>query len=240
MKETRRKLEFFAPYDYDGMTSHFEQMALDGWLIVGVKGNLWKYKKIQPQKLKFAVTHFEKFTFNEAAPDNGQSEFLQMCESSGWQLAAHYQTMMVFMAEAENAVPIETDPMIQLKNIEKSVKPIFAIKNTLIIYNVFRNKLLNGMERIIDGSYKVNYTNLLISLVLFVLVNIDTMDYIMWHLKANNVLKEQGMFYSKKTNKPVYVLQAAIRFVLWAIVIAFFAFLIWFMGYIAFSGEVML
>ena len=49
MKDIRRKLEFFAPYDYDGMTSYFEKMAADGWLIVGVKGNLWKYKKIKPR-----------------------------------------------------------------------------------------------------------------------------------------------------------------------------------------------
>lgn len=240
MKNTKRKLEFFAPYDYDGMTSHFEEMAAEGWLIEKVRGNLWKYKKIQPQKLKFAVTHFENYTFNEAAPDNGQSEFVEMCQASGWQLTAYYQTMMVFATSDENAVPIETDPMVQLKNIDKSVKPMFAIKNTLIIYNLIRNRLLNGAKWISDGSYKINYINLLTFLVLFVLVNVDSLDYITWHIKATAVMKEQGVFYSQKTNKPVYVLQAVIRFAMWTMVIVFLAFLVLLMGYIAFSGEVML
>ena len=193
MKDIRLKLEFFAPYDYDGMTSHFEQMALDGWLIVGVKGNLWKYKKIEPQKLKFAVTHFEYFTVNEAAPDNGQNEFVQMCAEAGWQLTAHNKTLMVFVTDSEDTVPLETDPAVQLRNIFKSVKPMFVLKNLIILSNVVSNKVMNGWDKIIAGeAIKINYTYLIISLVMLVLINIDTLDYIKWHLKADAVMKEQG------------------------------------------------
>ena len=241
MKETRRKLEFFAPYDYDGMTSHFEQMALDGWLIQGVRGNLWKYKKIQPQKLKFAVTHFEKFTFNEAAPDNGQNEFLRMCEASGWQLAARYNSMMVFVTENENAVPIETDPMVQLKNIDKSVKPLFAIKNTLLFYNILRTRLFNGMGRVMDGEMPaVNYTSLLLSLAVILLVNIDTFDYLIWRNKATNIMREQGAFYSKKTIKAVYILRAVIYALAFTYLAVFLGLIVWIMFYQMFNGGLML
>ena len=46
MKNTKRQFKMFSFFDFDGITAHMEKMAADGWLIVGVKGNLWKYKKI--------------------------------------------------------------------------------------------------------------------------------------------------------------------------------------------------
>lgn len=239
MKGTKRKLEFFAPYDYDGMTDHFEQMAADGWLIVGVKGNLWKYKKIQPQKLKFAVTHFEYFTVNEAAPDNGQNEFLEMCTQSGWQLTAQYKNMMVFVADDENTVPLETDPVVQLKNINKSVKAMFEAKNVIILFNFIHRTVLR-MPDILQGKTQIDHTVLLLLMLLFVVVNIDTVDYIKWYKKANIVLNEQGIFYQHTTNKPIYILQAVVRYTVLAICIAFFALLLWLMCYIAFSGQFML
>ena len=238
MKETRRKLEFFAPYDYDGMTSHFEQMALDGWLIVGVKGNLWKYKKIQPQKLKFAVTHFEYFTVNEAAPDNGQTEFLEMCESSGWKLAAHNNSMMVFVTDIDNPVSVETDPVVQLKNIHKSVKPMFAGKNAIIFFNVIFNLFPRMLDWKEDGFLTFPY--LMWMVALFVLVNIDTVDYIRWYKKADAIINEQGIFYQQSTNKPIYILQAVITYTILAICFAFFALLLWLIYYIEFSGQFML
>ena len=239
MKETKRKLVFFAPYDYDGMTNHFEQMAADGWLIVGVKGNLWKYKKIQPQKLKFAVTHVEFFIVNEAAPDNGQNEFLEMCESSGWKLAAHYNSMMVFVTDIDNPVSVETDPVVQLKNIHKSAKPMFEIKNILILFNSV-HRIVPRLKDMLQGSYQISYMWLLIFLAIFMVVNIDTVDYIMWHKKAITVMREQGIFYQQSTNKPIYILQAVIRYIILAICFAFFALLLWLMCYIAFSGNFLL
>ncbi|MBQ6850105.1 MAG: DUF2812 domain-containing protein [Oscillospiraceae bacterium] len=239
MKETKRKLVFFAPYDYDGMTNHFEEMSEAGWLIESVKGNLWKYKKIQPQKLKFAVTHFENFTFNEAAPDNGQTEFLEMCESSGWKLAAHYNSMMVFVTDIDNPVSVETDPVVQLKNIHKSVKPMFEIKNILILFNsVYR--IVPRLKDMLQGSYQISYMWLLIFLAIFMVVNIDTVDYIRWYKKADAIINEQGIFYQQSTNKPIYILQAVIRYTILAICFAFFALLLWLMCYIAFSGNFLL
>lgn len=238
MKEIKRKLEFFAPYDYDGMTNHFEEMAQNGWLIESVKGNLWKYKKIQPQKLKFAVTHFENFTFNEAAPDNGQTEFLEMCESSGWKLAAHYNSMMVFVTDIDNSVPVETDPVVQLKNIHKSVKSMLAGKNVIIFFNVIFNLFPRMLDWKEDGFLTFPY--LMWMVALFVLVNIDTVDYIRWYKKADAIINEQGIFYQQSTNKPIYILQAVIRYTILAICFAFFALLLWLMCYIAFSGNFLL
>ena len=238
MKETKRKLVFFAPYDYDRMTNHFEEMSEAGWLIESVKGNLWKYKKIQPQKLKFAVTHFEYFTVNEAAPDNGQTEFLEMCESSGWKLTAHYNSMMVFVTDIDNPVPVETDPVVQLKNIHKSVKPMFAGKNAIIFFNVIFNLFPRMLDWKEDGFLTFPY--LMWMVALFVLVNIDTVDYIMWYKKATAVMREQGVFYRRSTNKPIYILQAVIRYTILAICFAFFALLLWLMCYIAFSGNFLL
>jgi len=233
MKETRRKLEFFAPYDYDGMASYFEKMAADGWLIVGVKGNLWKYKKIQPQKLKFAVTHFEYFTVNEAAPDNGQNEFVQMCAESGWQLTAHNKTLMVFVTDSEDTVPLETDPSVQLKNLHKTVMPVLLGKNIVIAVNFIMNFLPRAIDRI-KGDSSVMFTGFWWLLALFVVANVDTVDYMLWYKKANNTIKEQGEFFQQKTNKPIYVLQFVILYTVLTVCFAFIGWIVLMLCYFSF------
>lgn len=233
MKNTKRRLEFFAPYDYDGMINHFEQMALDGWLIVGVKGNLWKYKKIQPQKLKFAVTHFEKFTFNEAAPDNGQNEFVQMCAEAGWQLTAHNKTLMVFVTDSEDTVPLETDPAVQLKNLHKTVMPVLLGKNAAIAANFIMNYLPRAIDRIKDDS-SVMFTGFWWLLALFVVANVDTVDYMLWYKKANNTIMEQGEFFQQKTNKTIYVLQFVILYTVLTVCFAFIGWIVLMLWYFSF------
>lgn len=223
MKETKRKLVFFAPYDYDGMINHFEEMSEAGWLIESVKGNLWKYKKIQPQKLKFAVTHFEYFTVNEAAPDNGQNEFVEICAEAGWQLTAHNKTLMVFVTDSEDTVPLETDPAVQLKNLHKTVMPVLLGKNIVIAVNFIMNLLPRAIDRI-KGDSSVMFTGFWWLLALFVVVNVDTVDYMLWYKKANNTIKELGEFFQQKTKKPIYVLQFVI---LYTVLTVCFAFIGW-------------
>ena len=65
MLRTKRRMEFFAFYDDQGIARHLERMAQKGWLIERINNYFWTYRKIEPQRLRFAVTYFpEASDFN--------------------------------------------------------------------------------------------------------------------------------------------------------------------------------
>ena len=86
----------------------------------------------------------------------------------------------------------------------------------------------------------VNYTSLLLSLVVILLVNIDTFDYLIWRNKATNIMREQGVFYSKRTNKAVYIMRTVVYALAFAYLAVFLGLIVWIMFYEMFNGGLML
>ena len=54
MLKTKYEYNFYSFYDHTGMEQHFEKMAAQGWLIEKL-GYFWRYRRIEPQALLFAV-----------------------------------------------------------------------------------------------------------------------------------------------------------------------------------------
>ena len=55
MAEYKRRIELFSLYDHTNIEKHLEKMAAKGWMIDTIGSTLWRYKKTEPQKLKFSV-----------------------------------------------------------------------------------------------------------------------------------------------------------------------------------------
>ena len=122
MAKTKKKIEIFDFYDVEGMQRRLEAMAQQGWIIEHIDNDIWTYRKEQPQNIHFAVTHFDSYSNSESEPDRGQSEYLEMCVAAGWQLAAQYNSLFVFINSNENPVPLETDAVTQVENINETMK----------------------------------------------------------------------------------------------------------------------
>ncbi len=121
MKEIKRRLESFAPYDCTGIAEHLEQMAQEGWMLDMIGVYLWKYRRIEPRKLHFTVTYLPNIS--EFDPENTESllEMEEYCTKDGWKLAARNAKMQVFYHEGEAPRPIETDAMIELQTIHHAM-----------------------------------------------------------------------------------------------------------------------
>ena len=53
----RYEYPLYAFYDHTGMARHLEKMAQKGWMLDRIHTNgLWRYRRIEPQTLHFAVT----------------------------------------------------------------------------------------------------------------------------------------------------------------------------------------
>ena len=135
MRNTKRELNPYSFYDTEGLARHFERMAAEGWAPDRV-GLFIRYRRIKPQKLRFAITYY---------PDDGDADgedvFLEYCAQAGWQQSAGVgdltfwgdgaegeggglggRTRHVLCTADENAVDVETDPVLQVDAMHRALK----------------------------------------------------------------------------------------------------------------------
>ena len=121
----QKKLEIMPLYsffDRSGVVRHLEEMAAKGWLVETMNGFYWRYRRTEPQQLRFAVTYFPKASQFAPAPVEGLETFREFCAEAGWVLAADNAQVQVFYNEDSNATPIETDPHADFETIHRSMK----------------------------------------------------------------------------------------------------------------------
>lgn len=112
----------FTFYDRTGIQRILEEKAEKGWLLDKVSNFGWRFRRIEPKKIHFAVTYFPPASAYDSRPSERQQDLIDFCDHSGWKLIATAAQMQIFCNEQENPVPIETDPVIELENIHKSAK----------------------------------------------------------------------------------------------------------------------
>ena len=121
MSKTRRCLANFSFYDQRGIEKKLGQMAAQGWMIAQPGGLLWTYRKIRPQRLRFAVTYFPSASEFDPHPSQRQLMKEDFCAQDGWKLAARWEAMQIFYTDRADAVPIDTDPVTQVETIHRTM-----------------------------------------------------------------------------------------------------------------------
>ena len=123
MKNTKQEwMPLYSYLDRTSITAHLSDMAAQGWMLEKLGAWGWRYRRTEPQKLRFAVTFFPAASQFDAGPSERLETYRDYCAAAGWVLAADSAQVQVFCTEDENAVPIETDPAVELGSIRKSAK----------------------------------------------------------------------------------------------------------------------
>ena len=122
MEEYKRRIELFSLYDHTNIEKHLEKMAAKGWMIDTIGTTLWRYKKIEPKKLKFSVVYYPKEVKEGAIISDDRQNFIDLCSSGGWNYVINSGKMHIFSTDDENAPPIDTDAPIQIECIHKFAK----------------------------------------------------------------------------------------------------------------------
>ena len=126
MKHT--KFEWMPLYSYldrTAITAHLSDMAAQGWMLEKIGGWNWRYRRTEPKKLRFTLVFFPASQF-DPGPSEGLETYRDYCAAAGWQLAAEASQVQIFCTGDETAVPIETDPAVELANIRRCVKRGFV------------------------------------------------------------------------------------------------------------------
>ena len=140
MKDTKRRFEAFSFFDHTGIQAHLEEMAVKGWMVEQPGPYLWRYRRIEPQRLHFAVTYFPAASDCDPGPTEGQQTYQDYCESAGWHLSARWGQMQIFCTAEEDPVPLETDALTQVDTVHRTMKrsslPGMAVVAALALFQV--------------------------------------------------------------------------------------------------------
>ena len=125
MRKTKRRLETLSFYDHTGISSHLEKMAAKGWMLERVANYGWIYRRMEPRKLRFAVSYYPKASEYDPEYPDSQQTFHEFCAHTGWKLVCTTFQMQVFCNENEDPVPIETDPVLEVETIHAAMMKHF-------------------------------------------------------------------------------------------------------------------
>lgn len=56
-KDTKITYFIYSPYECAAVEKYLEKMAENGWLLQGIKGPFFKFKRIEPKKIKIFIRY---------------------------------------------------------------------------------------------------------------------------------------------------------------------------------------
>lgn len=203
MNDTKHQLIRYSLYDQPALEKHFEKMASKGWLIEKITNFTFQFRRIKPENLKFTVNFFPDASEFDPHPSIKQKMMEEFASKDGWKLLTRFGQLQVFCNEAQNPVPIETDPVIQVETIYRAMK-----KNSLpahLIFLAFALFQLGGniYRMFTDTVDFLSTPYLLVSLPVWFLIFLaevnEVLFCLLWYKKARPAA-EKGIFVPMKTN----------------------------------------
>lgn len=216
MRKHHFHLQYFSFYDLDGMARHLELMAAKGWMLEKMTTFGWHYRRMEPKRLRFAVTYQDTFSVFDPENSDGQMEYQDLCRSSGWEVAASNGPLQAFYTEDEDAPPIETDPQLFLETVERLARKtrfasIVIILAALINFWMFIGNLLQNPIHLLASPSSLASGLCWTLMALYGII--DLVTYVQWHRRAK-AAAALGQF--AKARSRAWLL----RTILWAVVLA--------------------
>ena len=188
MKNTLRRPNLFAEYDRSGIVRYLKKMAAKGWLICDIASFFWKFRRIEPQDLKFSVIYNRKGKSYDFQISDYQQGFIDMGSEAGWKLAANSSYMQIFWTDKPDPVPMQTDPAVELKAIDSVMNKFIAsglfILAVLMIQRISRYSMefrVLPIDMLSDRSFVNGWINILLLVLFFI---ISTAMYLIWRFIA--------------------------------------------------------
>lgn len=221
MRNTKRELNPYSFYDTEGLARHFERMAAPDRV-----GLFIRYRRIKPQKLRFAITYY---------PDDGDADgedvFLEYCAQAGWQQSAGVgdltfwgdgaegeggglggRTRHVLCTADENAVDVETDPVLQVDAMHRALKYYHSMMIFWFGYMLLRIwDILTGLKTDPLNTLIYGMGDFLscISPVVTLICGTNLICYNSWYRKAARTAREEHRFLPAKSRLWLQILERA-------------------------------
>jgi len=191
-------LNNFTFYDRSGISEYLEKKAEEGWMLEKTGSVFWRFAKIEPKHINFAVTYFPSASEFDPAPSENQLRFRDFCEHTGWHHIADSAQMQIYCNESEDPVPIETDALIEVETIHKCVKKTY-LPGYWVIFGIGIFMLLLGIFMLFDNpvdtlSSPSGPGMFLLGLCEAAMGASELILYYNWYRKAKKAAEESGTF----------------------------------------------
>lgn len=153
LKESKEKekfktlIKFFDPWECLKVADFLEKMALNGWGFQCRKGIFYKFKKITPKKIRYAVEPSDqKSDYYKPLGD-----FVEYCKAAGWEFVDLNNGTYFFKTENCDVVSISTDDSLKFRTIKKKTRKellnltilCFALLCTFILFPLASNSFFS-------------------------------------------------------------------------------------------------
>lgn len=171
---------FYSPYECTAVEEYLENMAEDGWLLTGIKGPFFKFKKIKPQKIKYSVDVIGKISSFDSKKSDELLEYQEYCSAAGWNFICQAREIQVlYSKENTELVSIHTDETEKFKLVFKSslrgrLNELFI--TIMLIFNASL-QFSSGAEYSLSSNFSIFVTFITIILIfidIFKLINFST------------------------------------------------------------------
>ena len=227
MRDTKYCIPQFTFYDRTGIRAFLEHQAEDGWLLDKIGSFLWRFRRIQPKRLRFAVTYFPAASAFDPGPSDAEQTFREFCAHAGWKLAASSAQLQIFWNEDPDPVPIETDPVMELENIHSSVKRSYLLSQWMLLAVAVMQLGLIVYRLATDlVSTLASNANLFTIFSYFMLLTMCALEisgYYRWRRRALTAARKDGVFLETRGRR---------SYAYWILLVVCLAFLamLWSMG----------
>lgn len=208
-RQKKQEINLYAYYDHAGIVRHLEDMARQGWQLEKAGSVFWTYRRCKPAELRYAVVYFSKASQFDPEPPAEQREFWELCKATGWELVTNRYQMQIFRNPAPDAIPIETDPVVQVENVRAAMKKgsvrgnwVLLICSCLQIWLQFRTYSIRDF---LTQGFALSAV--LIWLMLGIKAVVELIGYYRWCRKARTAAEEEGVLLSPRTRKWWQILQ---------------------------------
>ena len=80
------ELSFYAPFQYEDIQSHLEEMAERGWELEKASHRLFVYQAAEPGPVRYALAYRPEVGWMDQLPTQGQEIYADYCQDAGWEL----------------------------------------------------------------------------------------------------------------------------------------------------------
>ena len=165
----RKKREFctYLNFDYRGVEEHLAKMAARGWRLEKVGTYFWTYRRAEPARVTYAVTYLPDASQFDPDPSEQQASLAELCAAAGWEKAADWGQMQIFVNERPDPVPLETDESVRMEAIRRSMKKDFLLWNRVLLALAAVMTLLQVKTLVTDPIHLLSSNSGLITAVLW-------------------------------------------------------------------------
>lgn len=218
MSDVRYQPEFFSFYDHTAIQKRLEEMAAAGWLLQKPGNLFWKYRRVPPQRIHIAITYFPDASDFDPGPSRDQQTMEDYCARDGWTLLCRWGQMQIFFSTLEDPVPIDTDPVIQVRTIHRAMKRNMLPGHLLLLLVILLQLgmlLLDFRRDPIDFLATPSSLYLLPMWVLLALAVLYELGFYFWWRHRAIAEAEDGVFLPIRTHRRMsFLLVGAAMFLL--------------------------